>query len=152
TATLTVVGAPSITKGFSASTIPLNGTATLAFTITNPNSTTTLNGVSFTDSLPAGLVVANTPNASTSCGGTFSPAAGDTALSLSGGSIGSSGTCRVMVDVTGTTAGQKNNTSGNVTSTNGGTGNTASASITVVAPPSISKSFGSSNIALNGTT
>src|SRR5262249_35170533 len=152
TATLTVVGAPSITKGFSASTIPLNGTATLAFTITNPNSTTTLNGVSFTDSLPAGLVVANTPNSSTSCGGTFTPAAGDTSLSFSGGTISSSGTCTVMVDVTGTTAGQKNNTSGNVTSTNGGTGNTASANITVGAAPSISKSFGSSNIALNGTT
>src|SRR5262249_37332133 len=139
-------------KGFGASTIPLNGTTTLTFTITNPNSTTMLSGVGFTDSLPTGLQVAATPGASTSCGGTFTPAAGDTTLSFSGGSIAPSGTCTVSVNVTGTTVGVKNNTSGNVISTNGGTGNTASASITVVAPPSISKGFGAGTIPLNGTT
>src|ERR1019366_8639407 len=46
----------------------------------------------------------------------------------------------------------KNNTTGNVTSTEGGTGGTASASLNVVAPPSIAKAFGAAAIALNGTT
>ena len=46
----------------------------------------------------------------------------------------------------------ENNTTGAVTSTEGGTGGTATASVAVVVPPSISKSFGASRIALNGTT
>src|SRR5262249_6021814 len=134
------------------STVPLNGTATLLFTLTNNNTTTALTGVAFTDSLPAGLQVAATPNANTACGGTFTPNAGDTTLTFSGGTIAATGTCTVRVDVTGTTAGVKNNTSGNITSTEGGTGGTASASITVVAPPTISKAFGVPNIPLGGTT
>ena len=52
--------------------------------------------------------------------------------------------------MTGTAAGTQNNTTGNVTSTEGGTGGTASASINVVAPPSIAKAFGASSIPLNG--
>jgi uncharacterized repeat protein (TIGR01451 family) len=56
------------------------------------------------------------------------------------------------VNVTGIAAGLQNNTTGNVTSTEGGTGGTASASVNVVAPPSIAKVFNPSNIALNATT
>jgi len=44
------------------------------------------------------------------------------------------------VNVTGTTAGAKNN-SVQVTSTEGGTGNTSNATVTVVAPPVIIKAF-----------
>src|SRR5260370_4023966 len=46
---------------------------------------------------------------------------------------------RSSVTVTGAAAGNYSNTTGNVTSTNGGTGNTASSSLTVAAPPTISK-------------
>jgi LPXTG-site transpeptidase (sortase) family protein len=56
------------------------------------------------------------------------------------------------VTVTGATAGLQNNTTGNVTSTNGGTGDTASDSTTVVAPPSMSKVFGAASISVGGTT
>jgi uncharacterized repeat protein (TIGR01451 family) len=154
TATVTVVGPATISKAFSVATIPLSGgTATLTFTITNNNTTTTLTGVGFTDTLPAGLVVASTPNASTSCGGTFAPNAGDTSLTFSGGSIAPSGTCTIKVDVTGTTAGVKNNTSSGVTSNEGGTGTASNtATITVLAPPTITKSFGAPNIPIGGTT
>ena len=110
----------------------MNGTTTLTFTITNPNSTLSLTGVGFTDTFPAGLEVTATPGTSSSCGGTFAPNAGDTTLTFSGGTIAASGTCTVVVNVTGTSAGVKNNTSGAVTSNEGGTGNTASTSITVV--------------------
>src|SRR6185503_6006463 len=56
TATLTVAtppSAPTIAKGFGAASIPLNGTSSLTFTITNPNSSVTLINVSANDPLPS---------------------------------------------------------------------------------------------------
>jgi len=63
------VAPPVIIKAFGAASIPLNGATSLTFTIQNNNTTTTLTGVGFSDTLPAGLVV-STPNGLTgSCGG-----------------------------------------------------------------------------------
>ena len=62
------------------------------------------------------------------------------------------GSCSFAVDVSGTSAGVKLNTTGTVTSTEGGDGGTGSASIVVVAPPSIVKSFSPASIAINATT
>src|SRR5262249_11778301 len=149
--TLTVVNPPSITKSFGAASIPLNGTTSLTFTIQNPNTTTTLTGLAFTDSLPAGLVVASTPNLTNTCGGTATAVGGSSSASLSGGTLAASATCTVSVGVQGTTAGVKNN-SVQVTSTEGGTGNTSNSSIPVVAPPVIIKAFGAGSIPLNGST
>ncbi|HEV8579345.1 MAG TPA: DUF11 domain-containing protein [Thermoanaerobaculia bacterium] len=146
--------APSIAKAFSPNSIPVGGVSTLTFTITNPNAGTALTGVAFTDTFPAGLQVAATPNAtSAGCGSpTFAPAAGNTSVSFSGGTIAASGTCTVTVDVTATTAGTKVNTTGNVSSTNGGTGNTATATLTAVSPPSIAKAFSPNPISLGGVS
>src|SRR5207244_2406075 len=72
-------------------------------------------------------------------------------VSLSGGTLASTASCTVSVDVQGATAGVKNN-SVQVTSTEGGTGNTSNASITVTGPPVIIKAFGAASIPLNGTT
>ena len=151
TANLTVASPPSITKTFGAASIPLNGTTSLTFTIQNPNTNVTLNGIAFTDSLPAGLVIASTPNLTNSCGGTATAVAGSGSVSLSAGTLAASASCTVSVNVTGTTAGVKNN-SVTVTSTEGGTGNTSNASITVVAAATIAKAFGAASIPLNGTT
>ncbi|HTC95383.1 MAG TPA: carboxypeptidase regulatory-like domain-containing protein [Terriglobales bacterium] len=156
-ANLTVAAPPTISKAFGASTIPLNGSTSLSFTITNPNTFSSLSGVAFTDNLPAGLVVATTPNVTGSCGsGTITATAGSGAISLSGGTLTASTTagssCTFSVSVTGTTAGTKNNTTGNVTSTEGGTGTTSNtAVVTVVAPTTISKAFTALTIPLNGT-
>ena len=152
--TVTVVAAPAISKSFSPDPVAVGGTSTLTFTITNPDTATALTSVGFTDSLPAGLEVASTPNVSISnCGTpTFSPTAGATSLTFSAGTIAASGTCTVSVDVVATTAGDKNNTSGAVTSTNGGTGNTASDTLTVLAAPSITKAFSPDLIAVDGTS
>ena len=151
TANLTVASAPAITKAFGAVTIPLNGTTSLTFTVNNPNTGLALNGVAYTDNLPAGLVVA-TPNALTNtCGGTATAVAGAGSVSLSGGTIALSASCTISVNINGTTAGVKNN-SVQVTSTEGGTGNTSNASITVVGPPVIIKAFGAASISLNGST
>jgi uncharacterized repeat protein (TIGR01451 family) len=151
-ATVTVLSPPSIGKVFGAANISPGGNTTLTFTITNPNGSTQLLGVAFTDPLPSGLAVASTTGASTTCGGTFAPNSGDTTLNFSGGTIAAAGTCTVSVNITATTPGVKNNTTGAVSSTNAGTGNTASASISVASPPSITKVFGASSIPVNGST
>jgi hypothetical protein len=151
TATLIVASPANVTKSFGATKIPLNGTTSLTIDISNPNTNVSLTGLSFTDNLPAGLVIA-TPNGLTNtCGGTATATPGSGSLSLSGGTVASSASCAVSVNVQGTTAGTKNN-SVTVTSTEGGTSGTATASITVVAPPTISKAFGAASIPLNGTT
>jgi CSLREA domain-containing protein/uncharacterized repeat protein (TIGR01451 family) len=157
-ASVTVIGPPTISKAFGAASIPLNGTTTLSFTITNPNTASTLSGVGFSDTLPAGVVVAATPNITGSCGsGTITVVAGGGTISLTGGTLTTSpvagSSCTFSADVTGTTAGSKSNTTGAVTSVEGGTGATSNtAPLTVVAPPSIAKAFGAANIPLNGTT
>ena len=123
---------PTIAKAFGAATVPLNQTTSLTFTITNPNTSTTLTGVAFSDTLPAGLVIA-TPNGLTgSCGGgTITATAGSGSISLAGATLPASASCTFAVNVTSTTFGVKVNTTSAVTSANGGTGGTASASITV---------------------
>jgi uncharacterized repeat protein (TIGR01451 family) len=144
--------APAITKVFGAATISLNGTTPLTFTVTNPNAAASLTGVAFTDSLPAGLLVA-TPNGLTStCGGTTSAVAGASSASLSGATLAAGASCTMAVGVQGTTLGVKNNNV-QVNSANGGTGNTSNASLTVsTLAPSITKAFGAAAIELNGTT
>ena len=58
---------PTLSKAFAAASIPLAAATDLTFTITNPDTSTTLTGIGFFDSLPAGLVVVG---ASNGCGGT----------------------------------------------------------------------------------
>jgi fimbrial isopeptide formation D2 family protein/uncharacterized repeat protein (TIGR01451 family) len=144
-------GPPTIAKAFGAASIGVNGTTTLTFTLTNPNAGSDLTGVGFTDTLPAGLTVA--AGTSATCAGTLTGSGGN-AITLTGATLAAGGTCAFSVTVTGATAGVKNNTTSAVTSTEGGTGGTASASLTVaaVAPPTIDKAFGRPIIALNETT
>ncbi|MGB6496320.1 MAG: FG-GAP-like repeat-containing protein, partial [Candidatus Acidiferrum sp.] len=149
-ASLSVVAPPSIAKAFGASTVPLNGSTSLSFTISNPNSST-LTGLAFTDSLPAGLVVATPSGLANTCSGTATAVAGSAAASLSAGTLTSLASCTVSLNVTGSSAGIKNN-SVSITSTQGGTGNTSNASITVVVPPTITNTFGAPSIPLNGST
>jgi hypothetical protein len=152
-ATLDVGLPPTISKAFGAATIPLNGSTSLTFTIVNPNAALALTGLAFSDSLPTGLVVASTPGAVDHCGGTFTAASGSTSVGLSGGSVAAGGSCTLSVSVTGAASGVKNNTTGIVSSIEGGAGTTSNtATVTVVAPPTISKSFGASSILVNGLT
>ena len=137
TASITVIGPPSIAKAFGAASINLNGTTTLTFTITDPNATVALTGVAFGDTLPAGLAVANPNGLTGSCGSgtiTTGTVSGFSVVNLAGGTIASGGSCTFSVNVVGTTSGHKVNTTGTVTSSNAGSGNQATASIDVVAP------------------
>jgi virginiamycin B lyase len=125
---------PTIAKAFGAASIPFFTNTTLTFTLTNPNSTS-LTGVSFTDPLPPGLIVA-TPNGLTdSCGGTVAAVAGSGSVALTGGTIAGGGQCIFSVTVTAIDLGPWTNLTGNVGSTEGGTGGKATAGITVTSPP-----------------
>jgi hypothetical protein len=149
---------PVFSKNFSPNPVPSVTTdTTLTFTINNPNATATLNGVAFTDILPTipGLmVVAPTPSPTTSgCGTpTFAPAAGSGSVSFSNGTIPAGGTCTVSVRVRAPVAGTYTNISNPVTSTNGGTGLEASAAVTVLSPPAITKSFSINPVPTNTAT
>jgi PKD repeat protein len=127
---------PTLSKAFGAGSIFTNSTTTLTFTLSNPNSGASLTGVGFTDTLPAGLLVA-TPNGLTgSCGGgTITAVAGSSSVSLTGATLPASGSCTFAVNVTATTVGTKDNTTGAVTSNQSGPGSSAAASVTVSAAP-----------------
>lgn len=147
TATITVVAPPSISKAFSAATVPLNHDVTLTFTIANDNSTVSLTGVIFTDIMPAGLTVIS---ATAGCGGTVTT--NSFSVTLVSGVIPPDSACLINATIEGTTAGVWTNTTGSVSSVNGGTGNTASATITVVAPPVISKAFATPTVLVGSST
>ena len=159
TATLTVVGAPSAAKTFGPASIAPNGTSILTIGIANPNTTTTVTGVAFTDTYPAGLVNANPASPTLNCtagsSATFTGGAnGANTIGISGGSLAPSGSCNVTVLVTSSSAGTYNNTTGSVTSTNAGTGVAANASLNVtnLTVPTVAKTFINSQIAVNGTS
>jgi uncharacterized repeat protein (TIGR01451 family) len=155
-ATLTVQNPlpPTIAKTFGASALPIGGTTSLTFTLGNPNSAP-LTGVGFSDPLPAGLVV-STPNglSSSTCGGTMTAVAGSSSVILSGATLTANANCSFSVNVTARTTGSWTNVTGNVTSVEGGSGGTASATLTVQnpLPPTIAKAFGTATLPLGGTT
>ncbi len=141
TANLTALLPPEIAKAFGATPIFEGDTSLLTFTITNPNQDDTLNGIAFTDTYPTGVTNVNplSPAATNTCGGTLTAVAGGSTISLSGGTLAGGASCTVSVTVTSSTPGTVINTSGNVSSTNGGTGNTAEAELKVKTPqPGIS--------------
>jgi len=69
TATLVVVAPPALAMSFGVSSVPLGGSTTLSFTVTNPNATVALTGVGFSDTLPSGLMVSTPNGIAGSCGG-----------------------------------------------------------------------------------
>jgi conserved repeat domain len=129
TAPLNVVAPPSLGKAFSPLSIQTGQTSTLSFTISNPNQSNSLSGISFSDPLPAGVAVA-TSGPTSVCGGTFSTTA-PSSVSFSGGSLAANGSCSFSVPVAGSTSGTKLNTTSVTNSTEGGPGNAASATLVV---------------------
>jgi hypothetical protein len=122
---------PTIQEAFGASSVLLNAATTLTFTITNPAANVSdLVGVAFTDIIPTGISPLFGSSAFVACGGTGS--VGGQVVNLAGGSVAINSKCAFSVTVIGTILGSYTDTTGVVSSTNGGTGNFATASIDVV--------------------
>ncbi len=129
---LVVEPPPTFAKVFSPDPILSGGTSTLTFTIDNSASALAASGLDFTDSLPAGVVIATPPAASTTCtGGTLTAAAGTSMISYSGGTVAASASCTVQVDVTSSVPGAHVNVTGALTSSNGSSG-TATDTLNVI--------------------
>ena len=141
--------APTITKTFVPTTVPLNGSSTMTVTILNPSQTDPATNVGFTDTLPAGITLGSGAGFG-GCGAPNAGASGNV-ISLSGATIAPGGMCTFQIFVNGALVGAWLNSTGPVTSDQG-IGNSAVATLVVTGPPSISKSFTPSKIATGGTS
>ena len=134
--------APGFAKAFSPATLAPGGVSTLTYTIDNAANLIDVGGLAFDDAFPDGLAVAGTPNGSTTCGGTFAPAASATSLAFTGGRVAAGQTCTISVDVLASRAGALTGMSGDLTSDLPVTTSGASATLTVNEEPlSVSMSF-----------
>ena len=154
TANLTVVTKPTIAKSFSPAAMQVGGTSTMVLTIDNP-STIPLTGISFTDTYPVNVTNATPLVVSGSCTGvTTTATAGGNTFNVTAGSVPASTTCTITVLVTSAVIGSYNNTTSGVATTQTGTAGAVSntAVLNVVSPATITKSFGTTTIAQNGTS
>jgi uncharacterized repeat protein (TIGR01451 family) len=156
-ATLAVAAIKPITgtKSFSTTLLQGNGPVSRMSITLNQANTFTLTGVAFTDSFPAQMQIAPTPNLANSCGGTVSALAAATSVVLSAGSISAAGSCTISVDVVARNPntvpfnGAVTNTiaAGGVTSTLGATNAAAiSGSITVQTGATVAKAFSPASV------
>lgn len=150
TATTVVLNAPALAEEFSPTALAVAQSSLLTLTITNPNTAHGLNAIAVSDTLPTGLSFAVPSGAATSCPGAVLSITGST-ISISGGALAAGQSCTVSTNVTSSANGIYTNTTGAVSSDNGGTGNAATATITFSPKPTISKSFSVSSIPVNGT-
>src|SRR3954452_24734066 len=141
----------SITQQFGAASIPLNGSTSLLLRISHTsNSGMPIAEIGFDDSLPPGLIVATPSGLSSSCDGGASAVAGSASVKLSDATLQVGAMCTVSLDVVGVQAGVQDNKVG--VGSQAGPGDTASASVTVVAPPTLTTAFGAASLSLGGST
>lgn len=150
-ATTAVLSAPVIAKSFSPTARAVNGSSQMVITLTNNNASHALNGVTFSDSYPAGLMNINAAAVASTCaGGTLTVST--STIALSGATLPAGASCTVTADVTSASPASYTNVTSIVSSGNGGTGSSAAASVTFTTLPTISKSFVSPTIPVNGRT
>ncbi len=146
------VGNPVGFSTGSADAIP-GESATLTIRLDNANAQT-LTSAAFTDSLPSNLVVAQTPNASSTCSNAFVTAsASATQIKVTGATIPASGFCTVSVDVLSNISGNYINTiaAGEVTTDEGVTNEeSTSAELIISKPPSVDKQFSPAVVSAGG--
>lgn len=133
-----------VVKGFDPLTVFGGSASTLSIELVNPNNLL-VEGISFADSMPDGMIVANPAAASVGdCGGTLDASPGSNSFSFAGGSLAAFANCTLSLHVTMTVNGNLTNTieSGAVTTLSGAANpDPAEASLTNLPGASISKVF-----------
>jgi uncharacterized repeat protein (TIGR01451 family) len=124
---------PALTKAFLATSLDVNQKTTLTFTIANSD-TIALSGIGFTDTLPAGLIVATPGGLTSTCNGTLTAADGSNFITLSGASLAAGASCTISVTVSAISAGIETNTTSTISSNEAGAGPAATAVLTVGPP------------------
>jgi hypothetical protein len=125
---------PLVAKSFGATAIPVGGTTSLAFSISNPNSSVTLTGIALHDNLPPGLVVATPNGLAGSCpGGIVNAPPGGPLITMTGASLPPLASCSFKVNVTAMAGitGLLTNVTDPITSNESGPGGQATATIQV---------------------
>ncbi|WP_158590408.1 SdrD B-like domain-containing protein [Noviherbaspirillum cavernae] len=153
TSTLEVRNPVTIGKAIAPASVTPGTPATVTLTLTNSNAIALTNAV-LTDNLPANVVVAQAPNASTTCaGGVISAPISATSVALTGATLPANGSCTVKFDVVSNIAGVYVNTipAGNLVTAQGVTNETpASATLSLLDPPTVNKQFSPIAISANG--
>ena len=151
------IGPPTISAAFNPTSINVGSNTVLTFTIGNPTGNPVgLTNVGFTDTLPAGLLVASPSGANTACGTSLTATAGGTGISLSGLSLAAGASCAFSVNVSATAGGSYTVTTGAVTSDQG-TGGSATANLSVPQPtitninPNTGLTVGLTAVTITGT-
>jgi serine protease len=129
--------APTVALAFSPASVAQNAAATLTITFNDTNGFA-LTQSSFTDTLPAGLSVQNAPAPTTDCpgaSGTLTYSSGS--VTLAGANIPADGSCSITLSVMGAKGTYTNTIAANALQTAPAGNNSASASatLTVTAPP-----------------
>ena len=145
---------PTVTKAFSPASIPVGGISTLTIRLNNSNAAAIALTAAFTDTLPSGVLVAATPNPTTTCGGAVTATSGGSTVTLATGSTIPAGSCTIAVNVTAAAAGTFVNTIlAGALQTNGGN-NVAPATAPLVAAvaPTVTKAFSPASITAGGVS
>lgn len=122
---------PGFDLTFSPSTIGPDSTSVARFTITNGSGSAGITDLSFSNTLPAGLVIADAPGLATDCvNGLLQGSTGGSTILFEQGRLSAGSTCSVEVNVTGFTPGTYVNVSGGLSSS-AGTSTPASANLTI---------------------
>ncbi len=143
----------TLTKSFAPAAIIVNTTSTMSLVLTNGAATPEQNGIAFTETLPAGVVLAAAPAAS-QCGGTVAGTAGGTTVTVSGATLAAGlASCTITATVTSAAAGTYNNVAGNITGLSANLVNSVNATLTVSVPlPTIGKTNNQASITPGDTT
>ncbi|MCP4275987.1 MAG: hypothetical protein GY779_06500, partial [Gammaproteobacteria bacterium] len=146
-------GSPTFSVAFSPSTIGPGSTTTLTYTMVNSEMEVGASNLSFSNSLPNGMTIASTPDCFTDCqNANYSADAGSDTITFDNARLGADSTCTLSLNVISATAGTNTNTTGDLTSSLGNSGNAQADLIVDATRAGFSAEFSPSSITPGATS